>query len=109
MSDDFYCTEILSGRIQVERVFETDHVLAYHHTNPLWPVHIIVIPKVHVESFLTLLDEDSELVMEVISVLKKVVTLVTKKHGGCRLTTNFGNCQQTKHLHWHVYFGNMMS
>ncbi len=44
MSDDFYCDEVLSGRTQVERVLETEQVLAFHHTRPYWPVHIVIIP-----------------------------------------------------------------
>ena len=54
MSDDFYCDEVLSGRTPVRVVAETDRVLAYHHTRPHWPVHIVVIPKQHVPSLLDL-------------------------------------------------------
>ena len=50
MTDDFYCDEVLSGRTAVRVVHETEHTLAYHHTRPHWPVHIVVIPKVHVPS-----------------------------------------------------------
>ncbi len=54
MSEDFYCDEVLSGRTQVNRVLETESVLAYHHTRPYWPVHVVVIPKRHVASLLAL-------------------------------------------------------
>ncbi len=54
MGDDFYCEEVLSGRTPVERVEETGNVLAYHHTRPYWPVHVVVIPKRHVGSLVTL-------------------------------------------------------
>jgi len=45
MTNDFYCDEVLSGQTQVDRVSETANVLAYHHTRPYWPTHIVVIPK----------------------------------------------------------------
>ena len=54
MSEDFYCDEVLSGRTAVRVVAETEEVLAYHHTRPFWPVHIVVIPKRHVPSLIDL-------------------------------------------------------
>ncbi|HYK22204.1 MAG TPA: HIT domain-containing protein, partial [Pyrinomonadaceae bacterium] len=58
MSDDFYCDEVLSGRTRVDVVRETDNVLAYRHTRPFWPTHIVVIPKRHVSSLLALEESD---------------------------------------------------
>lgn len=52
---------------------------------------------------------NEDLLSEMMYVAEKVVEKVANEYGGCRLTTNFGNCQQTKHLHWHVYFGEVMS
>ncbi len=53
MSDDFYCEEALSGRTPIDVVAESDDVLAFHHTRPTWPVHIVVVPKsdLNVEEF----------------------------------------------------------
>lgn len=45
MSEDFYCEEVLSGKTKVEKILETDNVLAYYHTRPFWETHIVVIPK----------------------------------------------------------------
>ncbi|WP_408630862.1 HIT domain-containing protein [Micromonospora coriariae] len=50
MSEDFYCEEALSGRTKVTVVAETEEVLAFEHTRPFWPVHIVVMPKRHVPS-----------------------------------------------------------
>ncbi|HUR97980.1 MAG TPA: HIT domain-containing protein, partial [Pyrinomonadaceae bacterium] len=56
-SEDFYCDEVLSGRTPVEKVLETENVLAYHHTRPFWEIHIVVIPKTHVDSLLRVEDD----------------------------------------------------
>lgn len=45
--DDFYCDMALSGKVPLDIVAETEQVLAFHHTRPFWPVHIVVIPKAH--------------------------------------------------------------
>jgi len=42
---DFYCDFVLSNKLAVEKVRETEKVLAYYHTKPNWTVHIVIIPK----------------------------------------------------------------
>jgi histidine triad (HIT) family protein len=79
-------------------------VLAYHHTRPFWPVHIVVIPKRHIGSLLTLEAGDA-LLAEMISVIQQVASRVVAEHGACRVLTNLGEYQESKHLHWHVCSG----
>ena len=105
MTEDFYCDEVLSGRTAVEKVFETERVLAYHHTRPFYPVHIVVIPKRHVGSLLTLEADDDSLLLELLGVVRRVAAVVVSEHGACRVLTNLGEYQDSKHLHWHVAFG----
>lgn len=105
MSDDFYCDEALSGRTPIDVVLETDDVLAFHHTRPFWPVHIVVVPKRHVPS-LTDLGEGSETLLgRVMDVVRTVAADVEAEHGACRVLTNLGRYQDSKHLHFHVNSG----
>ena len=108
IATDFYCRQVLSGKTAVRKVMETDNVLAFHHTKPCWPVHIIVIPKVHVDNMVTLFRLRHDLLDEMMDVLSAVIDMVRNENGGCRLTTNFGTLQATKHLHWHVYVSERM-
>jgi histidine triad (HIT) family protein len=103
MANDFYCDEVLSGKTPVDKVFETDNVLAYHHTRPYWETHIVVIPKTHVGSLLTL--NDNELLVEMVDVVKKVAALVVDETGAARVLSNLGEYQESKHLHFHVNSG----
>jgi histidine triad (HIT) family protein len=105
MTDDFYCHEVLSGRTSVNVVRETDNVLAYHHTRPYWPQHIVVIPKRHISSLLELEAKDSSLLWELMTVIQGVAKEVVAEHGACRVLTNLGEYQDSKHLHWHVCAG----
>ena len=102
---DFYCDEVLSGRTPVRRVLETDTVLAYHHTRPAYPVHIVVIPKRHIDSLLTLTAADHDLVQAMLTVVQQVAAGVVAAHGACRVITNLGHYQESQHLHWHVISG----
>ena len=105
MTDDFYCDQALSGRTPVTVVMETDKVLAFHHTRPFWPVHIVVIPKKHVPSLVDLGDAEENVLHEVLTVVRRVAAQVTREHGACRVLTNLGRYQDSKHLHFHVNSG----
>jgi histidine triad (HIT) family protein len=103
--EDFYCEEVLSGKTEVKKVFETENVLAYHHTRPFWETHIVVIPKRHISSLLTLGESDSELFLELFEVIKRVADQVVAERGAARVLTNLGDYQESKHLHFHVNSG----
>lgn len=105
MTDDFYCDEVLSGRTPVRVVDETPHALAYHHTRPHWPVHIVVIPKRHVPSLTDLGDDGEALLPELLGLVRRVAARVESEHGAARVLTNLGRYQDSKHLHWHVCSG----
>ena len=105
MTSDFYCDEVLSGRTAVKVVAETDDVLAYHHTRPFWPVHVVVIPKRHVPSLTDLGDADEELLHALLAVVRVVAAEVEREHGAARVLTNLGEYQDSKHLHFHVNSG----
>lgn len=105
MTEDFYCDEVLSGKTQVNKVLETENVLAYYHTKPFYPVHIVAIPKRHISSLITLEESDDFLLLELLKVVKQVAAMVTKENGACRVITNLGEYQDSKHLHWHVVSG----
>jgi histidine triad (HIT) family protein len=86
VSDDFYFDEALSGRTPVRVVSETASVLAFHHTRPFWPVHIVVVPKRHVPSLVDLGGSDERVLHEVLAV--RVAAQVDQEHGACRVLTN---------------------
>lgn len=108
MSNDFYGDEVLSGKTPVHRVVETANVLAFHHTRPSYPVHIVVIPKQHIPSLLDLDTTDSHLVIELIKVIQQIAAQVVENHQSCRVVTNLGNYQDSKHLHWHIISGKLV-
>ena len=105
MTSDFYCDEVLSGRAAVDVVAETPEVLAYHHTRPFWPVHVVVIPKLHVPSLTDLGDGDVELLHKLLAVVREVAAAVEAEHGRARVLTNLGEYRDSKHLHFHVNSG----
>ena len=106
MTNDFYCEQVLSGKTDVRKVFETKNVLAYYHTKPAYEKHIVVIPKKHISSLITIIEDENALLLELLNVVKKVAADIVSEHGACRVITNLGDYQDSKHLHWHVVYGN---
>lgn len=104
MMDDFYCDEVFSGRTNVAVMYETGNVLAFHHTRPSYAVHVVVVPKRHVVSLLSD-DLDDPLLMELLAAVKHVARTIEEENGACRVITNLGRYQDSKHLHFHVVFG----
>jgi histidine triad (HIT) family protein len=109
MSGDFYCDNVLNGRIEVARAYETSNVLAYHHTRPYWQTHIVVIPKSHIPSLLAMEKQNDGLLVEMFEVIREVAAIVVQETGAARVLTNLGEYQDSKHLHFHVYSGSAIT
>lgn len=103
--NDFYCDVAIPRKVALDIEYENDHVLAFHHTHPHWPVHIVIVPKQHIDSFLNFDEANEEVFRELFSVIRDIAEKVTKKHGAARILTNLGGYQDSKHLHFHINSG----
>ena len=103
MADCLFC-KIAAEEIPSQKVYEDDTVLAFRDIHPQAPVHILVIPKEHIESAACITASNRAGVahcMEVIAQLGKEL------EGGFRVVSNCGpNAGQTvPHLHFHLLGG----
>lgn len=102
MSDCIFC-KMLAGDIPCNKVYEDDQLLAFHDIAPKAPVHVLVIPKVHVASLYELDEQSTPYAHAMISRAPEIA----KKLGlaeGFRLIANTGEaCGQTvHHMHFHI-------
>ena len=65
MENCVFC-KIIKGKIPSEKVYEDDEILAFKDINPVAPIHILVIPKKHIETLLEVTEEDSKLIAKYI-------------------------------------------
>lgn len=107
-SCDFYCDKILTRTIEVPVCYENDQVFAFHHTNPIWEHHIVLLPKKHVESLIALEEADNELLLELMRAAKAIAGDLMARCGAARVYTNLGDYQSSKHLHWHIGSGKQL-
>lgn len=104
--DCIFC-KIAAGEIPSTNVYEDEKVLAFKDINPLAPVHILVIPKTHIESAAAITSENSAVVSYIFEVIAKIVKEQGIDKDGFRVVTNCGEngCQSVKHLHFHILGG----
>ena len=90
-----------------EVVGTTEHTVAFRDLNPQAPVHVLVIPRRHIESAATVTDEDGDLLTEMLVAARQVAESQGVAHSGYRLVFNVGDDAQNSvpHLHLHVLGG----
>lgn len=103
--DCIFC-KIANGDIPSNKVYEDEHILAFHDIAPQSPIHVLVIPKVHIASA----HEIDNTNVDVIAHIFSSIPTIAKKAGlknGYRVITNVGEdgCQSVKHLHFHILGG----
>lgn len=110
MEDCIFC-KIINGEIPTNKVYEDDNVLAFEDINPQMPVHILVIPKKHIESIAQLKENDELLVGKLFTAINKIAHEKGIAEQGFRVISNCGEDagQTVKHLHFHILAGNKMS
>ena len=96
--------KIINKEIPSNIILEDDNFLAFHDINPKAPVHILAIPKVHVDSFN---EVTPELMSNMTTFIQKVACKVKIEKSGYRVITNIGENggQEVGHLHFHILGG----
>jgi len=105
MSDCLFC-KIIEGVIPSSKVFEDDYVYAFRDIAPMAPVHVLVVPKVHIPSADGVNSENSAYVARIFEAIPKIAAAEGLTNG-YRVITNCGEdaCQTVKHLHFHILGG----
>ncbi len=99
--------KIIKGEVSADKVYEDENVLAFRDVNPLAPVHILIIPKRHIESINDLADSDTELAGKMILVAKKIAIDLNISEKGYKLLFRVGDWggQEVPHIHLHLIGG----
>ena len=97
---------IIAGEIPSKKVYEDEYVYAFHDIAPMAPVHVLFIPKQHMDSADAVSAENSLYVAKIFEAIPKVAAELGLANG-YRVITNCGEdgCQSVKHLHFHLLGG----
>ena len=106
MKDCIFC-KIVNKEIPSSVVYEDEELLAFHDIAPAAPIHILVIPKKHIDSLATMEVEDYELISKIYKIIDEIAEKQGFKEKGYRVIVNCGEdgCQEVKHLHFHILAG----
>ena len=109
MNECIFC-KIIKGEIPSPKVYEDGEVLAFNDINPQMPVHVIVIPKKHIESIADLKENDEKIVGKIFTAINKIAHNLKIDVTGFRVISNCGEDagQTVKHLHFHILAGKNM-
>lgn len=95
--------KIVAGEIPAKKVYEDELILVFHDLHPKAPVHVLVIPKLHIESLAHLTPLHQDIVAHLTLKLKDIAALLGLHHG-FRIAVNTGKDggQEVFHLHYHL-------
>ena len=71
MEDCIFC-KIIKGEIPSTKVYEDENVLAFKDINPAAPIHILVVPKQHIENVLEINEENKEIASNIFLAITKL-------------------------------------
>ena len=106
MTEKCLFCRIARGEVPSRKAYEDDEILAFHDINPAAPVHLLVVPKLHVDSLLTTGPEHAALLGKLLILAPRLA-----KEQGCdngfRVVINNGpdGGQEVFHLHIHILGG----
>lgn len=107
--DCLFCS-LIKGEIPTTAVYEDEYVFAFNDINPMAPVHILVVPKIHIASADEITEENSIYIQKIFEAIPKIAASAGLTNG-YRLISNVGEDadQSVKHLHVHILGGKKLS
>ena len=106
MSDCLFC-KIIAGEIPGSTVFENDKVYAFRDINPQAPVHVLIVPKKHMDN---ILECDAETAAALTDAVRQIAVSEGVDKSGFRVVSNCGKhgAQSVNHLHIHLMGGKQL-
>jgi histidine triad (HIT) family protein len=112
VSGCLFC-RIVAGELPADVVHQTDHTVAFRDINPAAPVHVLVVPRQHVENAAAVGAEHAEVVAAMLAAAREVAVAegIGRPDRGYRLVFNVGPdaLNSVPHLHLHVIGGRAMT
>ncbi len=97
---------IASGQIPSAKVYEDDQIIVFNDINPAAPVHLLLVPKEHVESLMAAGPQHEALVGKMLLLAPRLAREQGSANGFRVVINNGpGGGQEVLHLHMHVLAG----
>jgi histidine triad (HIT) family protein len=98
--------KIAAGEIPAKKVYEDDELVAFHDIHPWAPVHILLVPKQHIDSMVDVTDEHAALLGRMMALSPRLMRELGVTDGFRHvINTGRDGGQEVMHLHIHVMGG----
>lgn len=93
---------IVAKHQPTDLLYESQDVIAFNDANPSAPVHVLIVPKKHIATFLDIAPEDAEILMHMTQAAQQLIRERGLQYSSYRMIFNGGAAQHVPHLHWHL-------
>lgn len=102
--DCLFC-KIAAGEIPSQKVYEDEQMLAFRDIEPKAPVHVLLIPKTHLDGVRALTADNAAVVAHIFAKIPEIAASLGVTD--YRVVTNNGAAagQSVQHLHFHLLGG----
>lgn len=98
--------KIIAGELPCDKVYEDEHLIAFHDMYPQAPVHILIVPKEEFRCLQEVPDSKMGIIVEIAKLAKKIAKEFNVEDGYRLITNNGAKAGQTVfHLHFHLIGG----
>ncbi len=110
MSESCIFCRIIRGELPSTTLYQDEQAVAFKDIAPIAPVHILIVPRQHLESAAETTAENAALIGHLIAVAAQLAREQGVAESGYRLVSNIGKDggQEVFHLHWHLLGGRQM-
>ncbi len=110
MDECIFC-QVAAGKLTSDIVYEDNDVLAFNDLNPEAPIHLLIIPRIHISSLSDAEDKDEALLGKIVMTAASLAKQRGLDKTGYRLVANSGKQagQTVDHIHFHLLGGRFMT
>lgn len=106
MENCIFC-KIIQGEISSDFIYDSDTVVAFNDVNPIAPVHILIIPRVHIASMNDINSDNNMIIADMVAVAVEIAKKKSIEKDGYKLLIRTGKNggQEVSHIHLHLIGG----
>jgi histidine triad (HIT) family protein len=110
MEECIFC-KIISGEIPSDKIYEDELVLSFKDISPAAPIHVLIIPKKHINSLNDVCEDDLKVIGHIFKVAKNLAEKLDIDNDGYRVVANCGKYggQTVEHVHFHLLGGRSLN
>lgn len=95
----------MNDNLPVEKISESANLLCFYHPQPVYPIHILLVPKEDIRDLSQLDPAKVDFLEELFRTVQGLVADLNLEEEGYRLVVNGGKYQEFPLLHFHLVSG----